>query len=116
MEKKTLALGLIAVIAVGFGITGVVLFFVEAPPEGGAGPGALPTTLVFGTMYIVVDLDPQGSWDSASMDVIDHVCEGLLAYDFFEDAGNEDDIIKRNNIRHPGFIEAGSELEVLDVQ
>lgn len=40
----------------------------------------------------------------------------LLAYDLFEDAGNEDDIIKRNNIRHPGFIEAGSELEVLDVQ
>ena len=84
MEKKTLALGLIAVIAIGFGITGVVLFFVEPPPEGGGGPGALPTTLVFGTMYIVVDLDPQGSWDSASMDVIDQVCEGLLAYDFFD--------------------------------
>ena len=35
-----------------------------------------------GVTYIVVDLDPQGSWDSASMDVIDQVCEGLLAYDF----------------------------------
>ncbi|MBA7517884.1 hypothetical protein ES705_09940 [subsurface metagenome] len=81
MEKKTLALGLIAIIAVGFGITGVVLFFIEEPEEG---EGALPTTLIFGTMYIVVDLDPQGSWDSASMDVIDQVCEGLLAYDFFD--------------------------------
>jgi len=83
MEKKTLALGIIAVIAVGFGITGVVLFFAEEAPPG-EGPGVLPTTLVFGTMYIVVDLDPQGSWDSASMDVIDQVCEGLLAYDFFD--------------------------------
>jgi len=81
MEKKTLALGLIAIIAVGFGITGVVLFFIEEPAEG---EGALPTTLVLGTMYIVVDLDPQGSWDSASMDVIDQVCEGLLAYDYFD--------------------------------
>ncbi|GAH30674.1 unnamed protein product, partial [marine sediment metagenome] len=50
MEKKTLALGLIAIIAVGFGITGVVLFFIEEPAEG---EGALPTTLTFGTMYIV---------------------------------------------------------------
>ena len=82
MEKKTLALGLIAIIAVGFGITGVVLFFIEEPAEG---EGALPTTLILGTMYIVVDLDPQGSWDSASMDVIDQVCEGLLAYDYFDE-------------------------------
>jgi len=81
MEKKTLALGLIAIIAVGFGITGVVLFFIEPAEEG---EGALPTTLILGTMYIVVDLDPQGSWDSASMDVIDQVCEGLLAYDYFD--------------------------------
>jgi len=81
MERKTLALGLIAVVAVGFGITGVVLFFIEEPAEG---EGALPTTLILGTMYIVVDLHPQGSWDSASMDVIDQVCEGLLAYDFFD--------------------------------
>ena len=81
MERKTLAIGIIAIIAVGFGITGVVLFFIEPPPEE---PGVLPTTLIFGTMYIVVDLDPQGSWDSASMDVIDQVCEGLLAYDFYD--------------------------------
>ena len=83
MEKKTLALGLIAIIAVGFGITGVVLFFIE-DEAAVDDDGGVPDTLILGTMYIVVDLDPQGSWDSASMDVIDQVCEGLLAYDFFD--------------------------------
>lgn len=38
----------------------------------------------------------------------------LIAYDLFEDPNTEQDIIDRNNIRHPGFIPAGSELEVLD--
>lgn len=40
----------------------------------------------------------------------------LLTYDLFEDPRNEADIISRNNIRHPGFIEEGTPLEVLDVQ
>lgn len=39
----------------------------------------------------------------------------LLAYDLFEDADNEADIISRNKIRHPAFIEAGKKLKVLDV-
>jgi len=34
-----------------------------------------------GVPYGPVDLDPQVSWDSASGDVIDQVCEGLFAYD-----------------------------------
>ena len=40
----------------------------------------------------------------------------VITYDLFEDFRNEQDIIDRNNIRHPGFIESGSKLEVLDVQ
>ncbi|MBE9542502.1 MAG: DNA circularization N-terminal domain-containing protein [Proteobacteria bacterium] len=39
----------------------------------------------------------------------------LIAYDLFESPDNEDDIINRNGIRHPGFVEAGSIIEVLDV-
>lgn len=37
-----------------------------------------------------------------------------LAYDLFEDARTEADIITRNNIRNPGFISQGRVLEVLD--
>ena len=76
MEKKgQIAVGLIAIIAIaaiGGGIAFVML--TEAP-------GAGQTSLVYGTMYGPVDLDPQVAWDSASIDAIDQVCEGLFAYD-----------------------------------
>jgi len=42
---------------------------------------ASTNTLVVGTMYGPVDLDPIVAWDSASIDVIDQVVEGLFAYD-----------------------------------
>ncbi len=38
----------------------------------------------------------------------------LLAYDLNESLENEQDIIDRNNIRHPGFIPAQEDLEVID--
>lgn len=38
----------------------------------------------------------------------------LLTYDLFEKIDNEQDIIDRNNIRHPGFIAKGTILEVLE--
>ena len=38
----------------------------------------------------------------------------LLTYDLFESIDNEQDIIDRNDIRHPGFIPANQVLEVLD--
>jgi len=77
MEKKTIyAIGIIAIIAVGGGI-GIGVFLLQ----GGVVGGYDEDTLVFGTMYLPVDLDPQVAWDSASIDVIDQVCEGLLAYD-----------------------------------
>jgi peptide/nickel transport system substrate-binding protein len=78
MEKKTIyAIGIIAIIAIGGGI-GIGIFLLQAPPGGGGYP---KDTLVFGTMYLPVDLDPQVSWDSASDDVIWQVCEGLFTYD-----------------------------------
>lgn len=39
----------------------------------------------------------------------------LIAYDEFESIGSEQDIIDRNNIRHPGFISEGETLELVDV-
>ncbi|KKM64034.1 hypothetical protein LCGC14_1505450 [marine sediment metagenome] len=42
---------------------------------------ASTNTLVVGTMYGPIDLDPIYAWDSASIDVIDQVVEGLYAYD-----------------------------------
>ena len=79
MEKKTIyAIGIIAIIAIGGGI-GIGVFLLQGGGEGGGGYDN--TTLIFGTMYLPVDLDPQVSWDSASGDVIDQVCEGLFAYD-----------------------------------
>ena len=80
MEKKTIyAIGIIAIIAIGGGI-GIGVFLLQGG-GGGGGTGFPDDTLVFGTMYLPVDLDPQVSWDSASGDVIDQVCEGLYAYD-----------------------------------
>ncbi len=75
MEKKTLAIGIIAIIAIGFGGTMTVLYFLPS------GPAAPTRTLVAGTMYGPIDLDPIFAWDSASIDVIDQVAEGLFAYD-----------------------------------
>lgn len=38
-----------------------------------------------------------------------------LAYDLYESVENEQDIIDRNEISHPGFLPGGRELEVLNV-
>lgn len=37
----------------------------------------------------------------------------VLAYDFYEDSDRETDIVRRNNIRHPGFVPGGKKLQVL---
>lgn len=37
----------------------------------------------------------------------------LLAYDVYEDISRADDIVKRNKVRHPGFISGDTELEIL---
>ena len=70
------AIGIIAIIAVGGGI-GIGVFLLQ----GGITGGFDKETLVFGTMYLPVDLDPQVSWDSASGDAIDQSVEGLFTYD-----------------------------------
>jgi len=77
LKKKVLALYLVAIIYLAFSITGLIIFFIPQEPEEPLPEGV---TLVFGTMYGPVDLDPQVAWDSASIDAIDQVCEGLFAY------------------------------------
>ncbi len=76
MERKTLAIGIVVIIAIAAGTTGAVIFFVQPPPGAAAGK-----TLIAATMYGPVDLDPIVAWDSASIDVIDQVVEGLYRYD-----------------------------------
>jgi ABC-type transport system substrate-binding protein len=74
MERKAqIAVGVIAIIAVAAIVGGVVVFLM--------GPAALGDTLVFGTAEGPVDLEPHYAWDSASIDVIDQVAEGLVKYD-----------------------------------
>ena len=38
----------------------------------------------------------------------------VLAYELFKNPEKENDIIKRNNIKHPGFVVGGQTLEVLN--
>jgi len=71
MEKKQyITIGIVAIIAIA-GVSGVVVYM--NMPKGG--------TLIFGVMYGPVDLDPIQAWDSASIDVIHQVAEGLLDVD-----------------------------------
>ncbi|GAH33346.1 unnamed protein product, partial [marine sediment metagenome] len=43
--------------------------------------GGIFSEFIFGTFSGPQDLDPHIAWDSASIDVIDQVCEGLLKHD-----------------------------------
>ncbi len=49
----------------------------KSPPHDHGGEN-----LIVGTLSGPVDLDPVDSWDSASWDVINQVCEGLLFYNY----------------------------------
>jgi len=77
LRKNILAVSLVAIIYLIASITGLILYFI--PPELDV-PLPDKGTLVFGTMYGPVDIDPQVAWDSASIDAIDQVCEGLFSY------------------------------------
>ncbi|MBD3198067.1 MAG: hypothetical protein GF317_23655, partial [Candidatus Lokiarchaeota archaeon] len=77
MEKKNIAIIVLAVALVASGVGNIIL-----------GLGGLQTTppeinaLRFGTASGPHDLDPVNSWDSASNDVIEQVAEGLFSYDY----------------------------------
>ena len=75
MEKKNIAILILAIALVASGV-GNIIFMLPKPviPED-------KITFVFGTSSGPSDLDPVRSWDSASNDVIEQVCEGLYQYD-----------------------------------
>ena len=76
MEKKNIAILILAVALVASGIGNIFLAFgpeIQIQPED-------KITFVFGTSSGPSDLDPVRSWDSASNDVIEQVCEGLYQY------------------------------------
>jgi peptide/nickel transport system substrate-binding protein len=74
MEKKNIAILILAIALVASGV-GNIIFLLPTPvvPED-------KITFVFGTGSGPSDLDPIRSWDSASNDVIEQVCEGLYMY------------------------------------
>lgn len=76
MEKKNIAILILAVALVASGIGNIFLAFgpdiVIVPP--------VSRSFVVGTLEGPSDLDPIHSWDSGSNDVIEQVCEGLYQY------------------------------------
>jgi ABC-type transport system substrate-binding protein len=75
MEKKNIAILVLAIALVASGVGNIIL--VLPPPQLRA---PVSRNLVVGTGSGPSDLDPVQSWDSASNDVIEQVCEGLYMY------------------------------------
>ncbi|MFX1305534.1 MAG: ABC transporter substrate-binding protein [Promethearchaeota archaeon] len=80
MERKTLAIGIIVIVAIAGGAVGAVVYFMTAAP------GAGEVTLSVGQMYLPFTIDPQDCWDQASNNVVNQVVEGLFAYDYADPA------------------------------
>ena len=77
MEKKNIAIIVLAVVLVASGVGNVILGMgavnIAPPPQ--------PSTFLLGTGDGPVTIDPIDSWDSASNDVIAQVAECLFWYD-----------------------------------
>jgi ABC-type transport system substrate-binding protein len=77
MEKKNLAIIILAVVLAASGVGNVILAvmsgFIEEPFTG--------EVLKVATTANPVTLDPMNSWDSVSNDILDQVCEPLIATD-----------------------------------
>ena len=76
MEKKNIAILILAVALVASGVGNI--FLAIGPGVQFEEPDVI--SFVFGTSSGPSDLDPVRSWDSASNDVIEQVCEGLYKY------------------------------------
>jgi len=77
MEKKNIAILILAVALVASGIGNI---FLAIGPEVEIAPPDVSKSFVFGTSNGPRDLDSVKSWDSASNDVIEQVAEGLYMY------------------------------------
>jgi len=72
MEKKNIAITVLAIALVASGVGNIILATLINPAP------VREQTLVFGTAGNIPDLDPHYAYDSASIDVINQVCEGLM--------------------------------------
>ncbi|MFX1499962.1 MAG: ABC transporter substrate-binding protein [Promethearchaeota archaeon] len=75
MEKKNIAIIILAIALVASGVGNIFLATALNPPP------EREQILVFGTAAGIPDLDPHYAYDSASIDVINQVCEGLMKTD-----------------------------------
>jgi len=72
MEKKNIAIIILAIALVASGVGNIILAMsINPAPQ-------REQILVFGTSGGIPDLDPHYAYDSASIDVINQVCEGLM--------------------------------------
>ena len=63
----------------------IVLVFSAMIPIAAAEDEPIEPIMIYGTSSLVVDLDPQYSWDRASNDMIEQIMEGLFSYDLQDD-------------------------------
>jgi peptide/nickel transport system substrate-binding protein len=83
MEKKNLAIIILAVVLAVSGIGNVILAVMVGLVEV---TGEEPDTIIFGTMYGPVDADPHYAWDQASNDYQTQVFETLFSYNLSDPA------------------------------
>jgi len=76
-DRKTCAI-IVLSIALLFSVIGIPLYLND--PDICVGCGQTQISLTIGTSSGPLDLDPVRSWDSASNDVIEQVCEGLYQH------------------------------------
>lgn len=77
-SQITILILLTIIIQLEFNIVGVITLLSNA--NGETFQDSNDFILIFGASSSPEDLDPQYAWDSASIDVIDQVCEGLYTY------------------------------------
>jgi peptide/nickel transport system substrate-binding protein len=102
MEKKNVAIIVLVIALVASGIGNIFLIIpyltVTAPAN---------VTYIRATGAGPHTLDPMNSWDSASNDVIDQVCEALFAYNFTDLA-----MPRYNELAETYFWASGTELQI----
>ncbi|MFX1446810.1 MAG: ABC transporter substrate-binding protein, partial [Promethearchaeota archaeon] len=86
MERKNVAIIILAIALIGSGVGNIIfatqLGLIEVTPP------ARAQDMVFGEAGNIPDLDPHYAYDSASIDVIEQVCEPLYEFNLTDEANN----------------------------
>ncbi|MFW9951415.1 MAG: ABC transporter substrate-binding protein [Candidatus Thorarchaeota archaeon] len=102
MEKKNVAIIVLVIALVASGIGNIFLiipYLTLVPPEN--------VTFIRATGAGPHTLDPVNSWDSASNDVLDQICEGLFGYNF-----SDLDMARVNELAESYYWVSPTELQV----